>query len=479
MISIEQKVILDLVREQNTELYKIMDEKKFIEELLKHRMLLCLYDKSRNILSPINQKILQKYREQYLKHKNNKEEFFINFVQSINESKIPFIVLKGFATEIDIYNNTTSRMFGDIDIFVEKENFELMINYIKLKYPNAIVQQESDYYAHELRITITENDESYLVEIKRRHRGCDYTLNKFFFSNIKYLYYKGIDIPVLNDTSLFISYCYYLYNYFTRKTAYIHSKKNRLCYFYDFYQLIKKINNKPILNDINEEIIPSKIVYKVMNWTAFVFNDSNMIIENENEKQMFNIIDCIFNSEYIANIYKNLYINSNESKGVSEFRINYCDNYITGNINIVQDKIHLKFNLNDLDRDGTKFLYLRLYGINKYGESLYPFMPFSIRIFEKHINIYQRFTLDDVNGKFLFDREKPMPYHKEDLFQYNLNEDFLDITIDLNLLEVIPLKDQKFYYNIDLSSIMEDGTLKVIGRVNDDVEETNTIKASI
>ena len=54
-------------------------------------------------------------------------------------------------------------------------------------------------------VTITENDQSYLVEIKRRHRGCDYTLNKYFFSNIKYLYYKGIDIPVLNDTSLFIS----------------------------------------------------------------------------------------------------------------------------------------------------------------------------------------------------------------------------------------------------------------------------------
>ena len=45
------------------------------------------------------------------------------------------------------------------------------------------------------------------------------------------------------------------------------------------------------------------------------------------------------------------------------------------------------------------------------------------------------------------------------------------------MLEVIPLKNQKFYYNIDLSSIMEDGTLKVIGRVNDDLEETNVIKA--
>ena len=106
-------------------------------------------------------------------------------------------------------------------------------------------------------------------------------------------------------------------------------------------------------------------------------------------------------------------------------------------------------------------------------------MPFSIRIFEKHINIYQRFTLDDVNGKFLFDREKPMPYHKANLFQYNLNEDFLYITIDLNSLEVIPLKNQKFYYNIDLVSIIKDGSLKVIGRVNDDVEKTNTIKATI
>ena len=74
MISIEQKVILDLVREQNTELYKIMDEKKFIEELLKHRMLLCLYDKSRNILSPINQKILQKYRP-FVKPYKNKSLF--------------------------------------------------------------------------------------------------------------------------------------------------------------------------------------------------------------------------------------------------------------------------------------------------------------------------------------------------------------------------------------------------------------------
>lgn len=70
-----------------------------------------------------------------------------------------------------------------------------------------------------------------------------------------------------------------------------------------------------------------------------------------------------------------------------------------------------------------------------------------------------------------------MPYHKKDLFKYDLKGNFLDIIIDLSLLEVIPLKNQKFYYNIDLSSIMEDRTLKVIGRVNDDVEETNVIKA--
>ena len=66
------------------------------------------------------------------------------------------------------------------------------------------------------------------------------------FSNITYERISVGDLmyPVLNEEALFISFVIYIYNYFSRKSAYILSRKNRLCYFYDFYKLCKIIEYK-------------------------------------------------------------------------------------------------------------------------------------------------------------------------------------------------------------------------------------------
>lgn len=482
MISNEQKYILDIVRGIDSVYKNKIDERVLFDELMKHRLFLALYTKVYDYLTDFYKKIFKINRDNLLVKKDNQYNFFKDTIIKLNEIKTDYIILKGFSNEKLIYGNTTSRMFGDLDVFVKEEDFDKCIDYLISKFPNTKLIQNFDYYSHEVRLIITIDNYEYLLELKRRHRGCPYTENEYFFSNVKYVFITedNIKYPVLNDEALLYSSIVYIYNYFSRKSAYILSRKNRLCYFYDLYLLCKNIDyEKHLLNIIKKNKINLEISH-VFEWMKLLFNDNKFDLNIEFESLIpFSIIDCIFNSPLISELLHKYDVKLfNNSEVVSNFKMVCPKNTynINGDILLKNNILVMNFNINDFILDGTEIIYLVLYGTNIYGEPLYPFLPISVRFLEKGCKIHNRFTINHETGKFNRNSEVDMPYHLPDTFLYKIENDMFNLTVDLSKLKINYLQENCLGYNIELINILDYDVTKVISRVNDNIEVFNYLK---
>ena len=478
MITSEQKFILDVIR-NNDYVKRPIDYKVLMNELMRHRLFLALYSQVEPYLPEIYKKIYYLNRQKLLNVKKAQLDFFKKIIAELNNTGINYIVLKGFANENKLYGNYESRMFGDLDIFVRMEDFEKIINGILKVFPDAKVEYNCDYYYHETLVRINYDGHEYMLEIKRRHRGCPYADNAYFFSNITYERISVGDLmyPVLNEEALFISFVIYIYNYFSRKSAYILSRKNRLCYFYDFYKLCKIIEYKEHFKKHQNKY--EHELKTVFHWLKIVFNDNSFAFADKPKDEMhFEIIDRIFNSDMIGDVYEKFYFDLAEHASAlkNNFKLSSNDYSIKGKVRAHGEQLYIAFNTDCFCNDGNEFVYLYLHGRNVYGEPLYPFLPVSIRFCQNDIRIFNRFTIDHSKGIFRRNCEADMPYHKPNTFAYSLSDDKIEISIDLSKLNVNHLTGETYGYNIELIKIIDDDNIIVLSRENDNIEQLNFIR---
>ena len=242
MLNYEQKVLLSLCR--NDDDYKHIvkyidiDFDLLMKYSIDHRLFINIYDKLLNIIPQSLKTGYTIFYNSIIKTKQLYTNFFNYVIELLNKKNYNYVVLKGLATEMQIYNSLYSRMYSDLDLLVYEDQFNEIIDYICSCFSLNKADNIGDYYRHEIKITVFWNGQEYTIEIKRRHRECDYKLTKYFLNNKKFIIFNNLSFPVLTNEALFISLSLYLYNYNERIYSWIFSKKIRLCYFFDLYSFM-------------------------------------------------------------------------------------------------------------------------------------------------------------------------------------------------------------------------------------------------
>lgn len=379
-----------------------------------------------------------------MKKKSKYYEFLKVFISFLNSTEINYVLLKGIANELIIYGELYTRVYGDIDIMMSESNQEKLLKKLEASGFDFVINEYNDFYSHEMLISIKYGDESYLIEMKRRHRETLFDSTDYYLNNKKLIVWENMNIPVLNNEALLLSSSIYIYNYFERVAGWLFSKKIRFCYFLDLYNFIKKYNEvidyESVINESITQGNTHKIIlilqhlYKLFN-DYLIFNIYNYFKEffetnSYAHNDYFNvgrinwnisIQNRIFNYEDVAKIiekylYGSFFLNEELKIGKKECKIE-SSKY---NINLYYDfMLHnnfLKIIFYDMNipRNGEYVIYITLYCYDKYGDYIAQYLPISIRLLDNEVKVVNRFTADFSSGQYKFESETLMPYQNPD-----------------------------------------------------------------
>lgn len=499
MLTEEQKYIIDCIRDNLADATaKIAHGFSFdtlLNELCNQKLFLTLYPRIKSVIPTEYQK---KFSDTYIFHMNKRVKllkFQKDFIRYLNDLKMKFIILKGFANEVIAYGGEFYRMFGDLDILMDFKTIELLKKALNNSNFNIkSMESFNDYFQHEIRIQIYYKDEYYIVEIKRRHREADFKLTNKFFKNY-FMYEDQTDdfkMPILNNDMFYISSCLYLYNYMERINSWLYSKKVRLCYYYDLYQFIVRNNYNISLKTILF-CLKFKIIHKIMlimKYTYDIFLDENIykiysrikkycyksyendFINNGRIRWNIPIIDRLLNHGEIAvflkdHIAQNFYFgNLKCRKNVGYRKVGNNKTNFKYKIYVLNHMIYIKFKNINFNLNENNLIYISLFCNNTYGIYKFPFEPISIRMCGSEIKVYNRFTVEE-ELIFLYEREKHMSYKNPDMIKYLLHDKKLDIIINAKYLNFSLKKGEVFGYSIELGKISPSGKVHIIDRTND------------
>jgi len=499
MLNLEEKIIIDFFsRNTNVDFSKeiYISKEKLLDLLIKHRVFLLFYDE---LSSDVKQKLGNNYKitnYQLIKKKKRYYSFLKKFLIFLNDININYILLKGIANEIIIYEKLYSRVYGDVDVIINECDLEYLLVHLNEAGYKYEVNKFDDYYSHELLLNIKDDNEIFLVELKRRHRESQFKYISYYYNNKKFITWENIPIPVLNNEALFISSCIYIYNYIERTAGWLSSKKIRFCYFLDLYNFILKfyeeLDYKKIIKETNEQKNIHKIILILQHLYKLFNNDSiyKIYLLFKKEYNHYEIIDYfdvgrinwnisiqdrIFNYDEIAKIvekylYGNFFINDklyikSQEHSLYSFEHNISFSY---EFSLLNNMLQIKLINLIIPKNGEYVIYISLYCYNKYGEYIAPYLPISLRFLEKDIIVVNRFTVDFSCGKYIFESEKLMPYQNINtlkLIKDNIN---YELFIDLNKLDIIMKSVEDFRYQIELIHIKKENNIFVISRTNDD-----------
>lgn len=470
---------------------------KFLHLLINHRIFLNFYD----IIKPFLPKpYLIKYQLIYEQLLNEKKQFYSfaeNIIKFINQSKVPYVVLKGFADELIIYNKLNTRMYGDLDILVDEENFDDFLNYIKNFNEKVKIDRKNDYYEHEVRVYIDWNGKNYLLEVKKRHRELEFNQTKLYTTKCENIELNEINIPVLNKNMLFCSKCVYLYNYIERIAGWLMSKKIRFCYFYDFKNLILNNYDKYDFSEIISILKEQRILHKallIIKHLSDLFEDdrlNELYIKLLNEKidyqcdgyysygkikWPFSIQNRIFNYDQISLIiknylYGNFYLNKTNLltyENAKKTLINKTtDDRLLYEIIQSDKNIIFKFDLKNFKNTNDSVIYIRLFHKDKIGLYVEPFSPVSVRFSNNEIYVFNRFTINTSDYVYEFEKEKLLSYQKKEAIKVIKDDNILQLIINKNDLGISTNKNHMICYDIELISIYDVDKIYIEDRISD------------
>lgn len=502
MLNYEQKVLLSLCR--NDDDYKHIvkyidiDFDLLMKYSIDHRLFINIYDKLLNIIPQSLKTGYTIFYNSIIKTKQLYTNFFNYVIELLNKKNYNYVVLKGLATEMQIYNSLYSRMYSDLDLLVYEDQFNEIIDYICSCFSLNKADNIGDYYRHEIKITVFWNGQEYTIEIKRRHRECDYKLTKYFLNNKKFIIFNNLSFPVLTNEALFISLSLYLYNYNERIYSWIFSKKIRLCYFFDLYSFMinQNINFDSVINICCENNILYKIILvlenlnklfvnKIVNDTLQFFKKRYENDENSEHNDLYckgrvnwniGIIDRVFNYSKVAELIQSMCsgefligeANKNIYKGQTFSLYNKNSKlFDIYNVKILDYKLLLKFSNLNIPLDGNSLVYIKLYLYDIYGEFSFPYIPISIRFDKNVIHTYNRFTVDSSNFTYKYENEKMLPYQNDKIIIASKVEEKLDVAIDLKAFGYDEKVNKKIGFSIEFIRIIN-GKTYVVDRINDD-----------
>lgn len=479
-----QKKLVDLCREDKVINNINLLSKEEVDELYKQKLLLSLIENNVHNLNNII------YRQLIYK-KSRLFKFFKYFCNIINNFGIDYVILKGFAYDILIYNNIYTRTFSDIDILINSDDFSYFIN--KIANTNIEIlslSKKHDYYLHEVKLYLLYENERFLVEVKTRHRDLPYEKTQFLLNEKLVISYNDLKIFTFNYELTLISMIIYIYNYFERIASILYLSKVRLCYFYDLNNFIKKYNSKinigklidyalelgvqnkiilvlqyllEIFFTMEVKIIIDKIVNN-MNDVGIYYNSPARIVWN------FGILDRIFCEATIKEIIKNyyeeqFYIGDYTSQGNI---INYNEDYICFkkyNVNYKIKRITngIMFELNNLEQIPFKnyIIYFVFFYKDRYGGFTHPFNVISIRKENNDIYVFNNKTVE----------KNDFTYHPENetnlYSKYESTNRKFKLIIDFDEMNIRNLGEDKLAFYFELM-IREKNHIYIIDRNVDD-----------
>ncbi len=219
------------------------------------------------------------------------------------ENGITPICFKGSILAQLVYHNPSARVFNDVDLVVEQEDFEDTLKILKL---NGF-EQESLYDAHHIRL----NKDNVRVEI---HTCFYHPKNNIIFvpreEDIIYETIKGCSIKTLDLTSLLICLLYHQYvhcvndslfsDYRFLTHQYVYCFARSLFRYYDIALLINKYNQQIRWEDCYDAIRQAElsIEFKMMvQEFNSIFTD---LLPHE-------FIDLVMHKNYVQNGEYNVY----------------------------------------------------------------------------------------------------------------------------------------------------------------------------
>jgi len=488
MLTLEELMLLDMLKNENIDTIKHkfnnfeIDYNELIKLSINQKIYGIIFEKIKLLNSEQKNKL--DFYNTIISHELcKKKNLYLKIIQLLNNSNIDYIVLKGFLLGQLIYDNTFTRIFSDLDLIINEQDYNKIINLlIDNNYKIVSYDKINDFKQDEYKIVIEYENENYTIELKFNHRQLALDLlNDPNRINVK------IENIIVNTNSYelnLLSQLIYINLYFNNSNSIINDNKLILRFHVDLYYYIKKYNSLFNYSYLKKNIFELKfkdILIKIIKELYIIFNDSSLfdfikkiindlkleeICEVKSEFLYMTLRNCEYKNNYIQYYLKNIILSKNN---VIRNRFNYkvSNNHVvlTGNISL--KKLILNINIEDIKTQKILLFIIKLFYINEYNDYIYPYDCYTLKL-NDFPNVYNYFTFEKGKYDGIYCKEKELnnPFGKNILKISGTSQKF-NLKFDFSKEKWFKIFNEKIGLNIEIWDVVDD-KIFFIDRISDD-----------
>lgn len=488
MLKLEELIILDMLRNENINIIKQkfqnfdIDYDEIIKLSINQKIFGIIFEKIKNLNSKLKSKL--NFYNIIINHDLSKKmELYLQIIQLLNNSKIDYIVVKGFVLGKLIYDNTSTRIFSDLDLIINAQDYIKIISLLNDNKFNIVSYDKiNEVKQDEYKIVIEQECENYTIELKFNHRLL--ALDLLSEPNRKKININNVIINTNSYELNFLSQLIYINLYFNDPNSIINDNKLILRFHVDLYYYIKKFSylfNYSYLSKIIDELKFNQNLIKIVKELYIIFNDITLfdfikkiinsfvpfdLIETKSDILTMTLRNSEYRNNYIQYYLKNIILGKNNFIKKS-YNYKLEKKNIVLNCDIFYNNSILDINISDIKSNKNILFIIKLFYINEYNDYVYPYDCYTLKLidFPKCYNSFT-FEKDKYEGVYCKEKELDNPFGKNILKVTGISQTF-NLKFDFSKEKWFLIFNEKIGINIEIWNVIND-KIFFIDRISDD-----------
>jgi|GEM_PF-5854427 len=488
MLKLEELILLDILRNENINVIKRkfqnfdINYDEVIKLSINQKIFVLTFEKIKLLNSEHTSKI--NFYNTIIKYELSKKlKLYLQIIQLLNNSNIDYIVIKGFLLGKLIYDDTSTRIFSDLDLIINEQDYNKVINLLTNNNFNIVSYDKiNDFKQDEYKIVIEHQCENYTIELKFNHRQL--TIDLLNEPNRKKINIENVIVNTNSYELNLLSQLIYINLYFNDPNSIINDNKLILRFHVDLYYYIKKYSdlfNYSYLNKIIYELKFKQNLTKIIKELYIIFNDISLfdfikkivvgfefldLCEKKSDILIMSLRNCEYRNNYIQYYLKNIILGKN-SVVKNNYNYKVDNNHITLNGNIAYKNLILDINIEDLSSHKNLLFIIKLFYINEYNDYIYPYDCYTLKLID-FPKIYNYFTFEKgkYDGIYCKEKELDNPFGKNILKVTGTPQKF-NLKFDFSKEKWFQVFNEKIGLNIEIWGVVDD-KIFFIDRISDD-----------